>query len=60
MFGGRVASKRKSGHIECMMSILGEVGLSEDYKIRDNQNVIHVDKFVLLVLESARVEIALL
>jgi hypothetical protein len=42
------------------MSILGEVGLSEDYKIRDNQNVIHVDKFVLLVLESARVEIALL
>jgi hypothetical protein len=42
------------------MSILGEDGLLEDYKIRDNQIVIRVDKFVLLVLESARVEIALL
>ncbi|XP_062220605.1 uncharacterized protein LOC133920008 [Phragmites australis] len=43
---------------ECMMSILGENWLSEDYKIDDNQNVMPVDKFVLLVLESARVEVA--
>ncbi|GJN22490.1 hypothetical protein PR202_gb10055 [Eleusine coracana subsp. coracana] len=45
---------------ECMMSILGEDWLSEDYKIKDNQNVMPVDKFVLLVLESARVEVAVL
>lgn len=45
---------------ECMMSILGENWLSEDYKIPDNQNVMPVDKFVLLVLESARVEVAVL
>jgi hypothetical protein len=29
---------------ECMMSILGEGWLSEDYKIKDNQNVMPVDK----------------
>ncbi|WVZ73289.1 hypothetical protein U9M48_021615 [Paspalum notatum var. saurae] len=45
---------------ECMMSILGEDWLSEDYKIQDNQNMLPVDKFVLLVLESARVEVAVL
>ncbi|KAF8730097.1 hypothetical protein HU200_017064 [Digitaria exilis] len=45
---------------ECMMSILGEDWLSEDCKIHGNQNVLPVDKFVLLVLESARVEVAVL
>ncbi|AQK75846.1 neurochondrin family protein [Zea mays] len=45
---------------ECMMSILGEDWLSEDFEVQDNQNVLSVDKFVLLVLESARVEVAVL
>ncbi|XP_066332736.1 uncharacterized protein [Miscanthus floridulus] len=45
---------------ECMMSILGEDWLSEDFEVQDNQNVLPVDKFVLLVLESARVEVAVL
>ncbi|XP_037448776.1 uncharacterized protein LOC119318334 [Triticum dicoccoides] len=45
---------------ECMMSILGENWLSEDHKILDNKNAISVDKFVLLVLQSARVEVAVL
>jgi len=45
---------------ECMMSILGEDWLSEDCKIQDTQNVLPVDKFVLLVLESARIEVAVL
>ncbi|KAL6911645.1 hypothetical protein ACP4OV_000450 [Aristida adscensionis] len=45
---------------ECMMSILDENWLSEDHKIPENQNVMPVDKFVLLVLESARVEVAVL
>ncbi|XP_071677326.1 uncharacterized protein [Lolium perenne] len=45
---------------ECMMSILGESWLLEDHKILDNKNVMSVDKFVLLVLESARVEVAVL
>ncbi|OEL12975.1 hypothetical protein BAE44_0026006, partial [Dichanthelium oligosanthes] len=45
---------------ECMMSILGEDWLSEDYKTQDSQNALPVDKFVLLVLESARVEVAVL
>ncbi|KAJ1281462.1 hypothetical protein BS78_04G307700 [Paspalum vaginatum] len=45
---------------ERMMSILGEDWLSEDYKIQDNQNMLPVDKFVLIVLESARVEVAVL
>uniref|UniRef100_A0A0D9VM78 Neurochondrin n=1 Tax=Leersia perrieri TaxID=77586 RepID=A0A0D9VM78_9ORYZ len=45
---------------ECMMSILGENWLSEDYKVADHQNVMPVDKFVLLVLESARIEVAVL
>ncbi|KAL6635290.1 hypothetical protein ACP70R_027961 [Stipagrostis hirtigluma subsp. patula] len=45
---------------ECMMSILDENWLLEDHKIPDNQNVMPVDKFVLLVLESARIEVAVL
>ncbi|CAN6239156.1 unnamed protein product [Urochloa humidicola] len=45
---------------ECMMSILGEDWLSEDCKIQDTQNVLPVDKFVLLVLESARIEVSVL
>ncbi|TKW42067.1 hypothetical protein SEVIR_1G359800v4 [Setaria viridis] len=45
---------------ECMMSILGEDWLSEDCKIQNTQNVLPVDKFVLLVLESARIEVAVL
>uniref|UniRef100_A0ACD5ZEK4 Uncharacterized protein n=1 Tax=Avena sativa TaxID=4498 RepID=A0ACD5ZEK4_AVESA len=43
-----------------MMSILGENWLSEDHTVLNNKNVISVDKFVLLVLESARVEVAVL
>jgi len=42
------------------MSILGEDWLSDDCKIQDTQNVLPVDKFVLLVLESARIEVAVL
>ncbi|KAG8072777.1 hypothetical protein GUJ93_ZPchr0006g41107 [Zizania palustris] len=45
---------------ECMMAILGENWLSEDYKFPDDQNMMPVDKFVLLVLESARIEVAVL
>ncbi|RLN07403.1 hypothetical protein C2845_PM11G22910 [Panicum miliaceum] len=45
---------------ECMMSILGEDWLSEDCKIQDTQNMLPVDKFVLLVLESSRIEVAVL
>lgn len=45
---------------ECMMSILGENWLSKDYKVPDNENGMPIDKFVLLVLESARVEVAVL
>ncbi|KAL5206928.1 hypothetical protein ABZP36_035137 [Zizania latifolia] len=45
---------------ECVMSILGENWLSEDYKFPDDQNMMHVDKIVLLVLESARIEVAIL
>ncbi|XP_040376742.1 uncharacterized protein LOC102708695 [Oryza brachyantha] len=45
---------------ECMMSILGENWLSEDYKFPDDQNMMPVDKFVLLVLESARIEVSVL
>jgi len=29
---------------ECMMSILGEDWLSEDFEVQDNQNVLPVDK----------------
>ncbi|KAG8071486.1 hypothetical protein GUJ93_ZPchr0006g40622 [Zizania palustris] len=43
-----------------MMAILGENWLSEDYKFPDDQNMMPVDKFVLLVLESARIEVAVL
>uniref|UniRef100_A0A0E0GE54 Neurochondrin n=1 Tax=Oryza nivara TaxID=4536 RepID=A0A0E0GE54_ORYNI len=45
---------------ECMMSILGENWLSEEYKVPDDQNMMPVDKFVLLVLESARIEVSVL
>ncbi|KXG20557.1 hypothetical protein SORBI_3010G221200 [Sorghum bicolor] len=59
----RVVSSEKLHAIllaECMMSILGEDWLCEDLEVQDDQNVLPVDKFVLLVLESARVEVAVL
>ncbi|CAD6249093.1 unnamed protein product [Miscanthus lutarioriparius] len=59
----RVVSSEKLHSLllaECMMSILGEDWLSEDFEVQDNQNVLPVDKFVLLVLESTRVEVAVL
>ncbi|KAL5212003.1 hypothetical protein ABZP36_022850 [Zizania latifolia] len=59
----RVVSSEKMQALllaECMMSILGENWLSEDYKFPDDQNMMPVDKFVLLVLESARIEVAVL
>ncbi|XP_078157932.1 neurochondrin family protein [Carex rostrata] len=45
---------------DCMMSILGEDWLLQECDISSQKEVMPVDKFVLLILESARVEIAVL
>ncbi|XP_020090387.1 uncharacterized protein LOC109711650 [Ananas comosus] len=45
---------------ECMMSILGENWLLEQTNIPEEQKPMPVEKFLLLVLESARIEVAVL
>ncbi|KAJ3698977.1 hypothetical protein LUZ61_002682 [Rhynchospora tenuis] len=45
---------------DCMMSILGEDWLLQECDVSCQKEVMPVDKFVLLILESARVEVAVL
>lgn len=59
----RVVSREKLHALllaESMMSILGEDWLVEQSEMHDSQFQMPVDKFMLLVLETARVEVAVL
>ncbi|XP_020241641.1 neurochondrin isoform X2 [Asparagus officinalis] len=59
----RVVSREKLHALllaESMMSILGEDWLVEQTEMHDNQIQMPVDKYMLLVLETARVEVAVL
>lgn len=46
--------------VECVMSIRGEEWLLEQNNLNDVQESLPVDKYLLLVLESSRVEVAIL